>query len=56
MSAAGSDRIVLESRGPADRHDRVHIDALRARKMVHAVRFEHVAGSREPLLGAAGAL
>ena len=56
LTAIGVDRVVFESRGPSDRHDRAHIDGLRAKKLVSAVRFEHVAGAREPLLWAADAV
>lgn len=56
LAESGFDQIVLESRGPAGRSDRAHIDGMRARRIVHAVRFEHVAGAREPLLWAADAI
>jgi hypothetical protein len=56
LSLSGVDRIVFESRGPSDRHDRAHIDGLRAKQIVSGVRFEHIAGAREPLLWAADAV
>ncbi|MBT1608794.1 hypothetical protein [Curtobacterium poinsettiae] len=51
-----TDRSVLESRGPSDRNDRAHLDALRSRKLVHGLVFEHLPGGREPLLWAADAV
>ncbi|MBF4608121.1 hypothetical protein [Curtobacterium sp. VKM Ac-1393] len=56
LRAGGVDRVVLESRGPSDRHDRAHLDALRSRKLVHGLVFEHLPGGREPLLWAADAI
>ncbi|MGL3199438.1 MULTISPECIES: hypothetical protein [Curtobacterium] len=56
LTASGVDQIVFESRGPSDRHDRAHIDGLRARRVVSGVRSEHVPGVREPLLWAADAV
>lgn len=55
LLAVGIDSVVLESRGPADRHDRAHVDALRARRMIGSVRVDHVAGTADPLLWAADA-
>jgi hypothetical protein len=56
LTASGVDRIVFESRGPSDRHDRAHIDGLRAKRIVSGVHFEHIADAREPLLWAADAV
>jgi hypothetical protein len=56
LRAGGVDRVVLESRGPSDRNDRAHLDALRSRKLIHGLAFEHLPGGREPLLWAADAV
>lgn len=48
--------VVLESRGPADRSDRAHVDALRARRVLRGVRVDHTPGAAEPLLWAADAV
>jgi hypothetical protein len=52
---AGVDHIVLESRGPADKKDRAHLDALRSRRLIGRIRVDHVAGAAEPMLWAADA-
>lgn len=56
LMAIGVDRVVLESRGPADRLDRQHVDALRSRRLLTDVRVDHVPGTAEPLLWAADAM
>ncbi|MBO9706167.1 MAG: hypothetical protein J7474_11765 [Arthrobacter sp.] len=51
-------RVVVESRGPADdRRDLAMLQMLRSRRIVDgALRMEHCAGPREPLLWAADVL
>ncbi|ROP63373.1 hypothetical protein [Curtobacterium sp. ZW137] len=56
LTTVGVDRVVLESRGPADRLDRQHLDALRARRLLTGIRVEHIPGAAEPLLWAADAM
>lgn len=56
LAAVGVHTAVLESRGPADRSDRAHVDALRAQRAVLGVRIDHRPGASEPLLWAADAL
>ncbi|MFJ3384876.1 MULTISPECIES: hypothetical protein [unclassified Curtobacterium] len=56
LTAVGVDRVVLESRGPADRFDRQHVDALRSRRLLVDVRVDHMPGAAEPLLWAADAM
>jgi hypothetical protein len=55
LLVAGVDHIVLESRGPADKKDRAHLDALRSRRLIGRVRVDHVPGAAEPMLWAADA-
>ncbi len=56
LPARGVHTAVLESRGPADRHDRAHVDALRARRALSGVRIDHKPGAVEPLLWVADTL
>lgn len=56
LPARGVHTAVLESRGPADRHDRAHVDALRARRALSGVRVDHQPGAVEPLLWVADTL
>ncbi len=45
------DHVVFESRGPADdKRDMKMLDAMRAKKRVQGIRFDHVLGTSEPLL------
>jgi hypothetical protein len=47
----GVTQVVFESRGPADdKRDARMIEAMRARKRVQGVRFDHVRGRAEPML------
>lgn len=56
LIGVGVGRVVLESRGPADRSDRAHVDALKAQRVLRGLRVDHRPGAAEPLLWAADAV